>query len=154
MVVCDSPCVVGRIVILRRRGGEVMVYIKSGLKGLKGGQKSHYLRLHRTEILNYAREHGEVAARNRYNIKRDMVWERLVNRPSRHPEKFSKVDRAILRVEIAEEAVRELRADVSDLKTEYSRFVELVADQVKTSLLVALVQSQIKAQTERLKLSG
>ena len=116
---------------------------------MKGGTKQKWLRLHRDEILAYYDANGEAATRARYNIRKDETWRRLLDPNILQPKtKLTKADRAIARVEIAEEGLRELRGEVKDMKQQFGRFIPYLADEITRKFFVPLMSGKVELPPE------
>lgn len=116
--------------------------------GMSGGEKQLWLRLHRDEVLAFFEAHGEVATRERYNIVKDTTWEHFLKGRQVRVSKLTKADRAIARAEIAEQGLRDVRHEVSELKDSYGRFVPLLADQITDKFFKPLLSGKIELPPE------
>lgn len=119
------------------------------VKGMSGGTKQKWLRLHREEVLAYLEHFGEVATRAKYNIRKQETWDRLLSPNTLQPKtKFTKADKAIMRAEIAEAGLREVRSEVRDLKEQYGRFVPFLADEITRKFFVPLLSGKVELPAE------
>ena len=117
-------------------------------RSLKGGQKDLALRTHRAEILAYFEAHGEVATREWYNIRKNETWQHFLSpREVRH-KMLTKADKAIIRSEIAEEGLREVKREVRDLKEQYGKFVPYLADEITRKFFVPLLSGKVELPKE------
>lgn len=120
-------------------------YMQKIDKSMSGGKKSMYLRNNRPEIMAFFEAHGERATRERYNIKKDDTWRRLLNPATNQPNpRLTKADKAALRAEIAEEGLREVKREVKDLREQYAQFVPLVADELTNKFFKPLLSGKVE----------
>lgn len=117
--------------------------------GMSGGRKNMFLRLNRAEVMAYYEANGEAATRERYNIKKQVTWDHLMNPKARRPNtKLSKADRALLRAEIAEQASRDAKREVQGLKDMYNQFIPHLANQLSEKFFIPLIAGKIELPAE------
>lgn len=117
---------------------------------LSGGKKQHWLRTHRDEVLAYYEAHGEAATRDHFNIVNPIAWRNFLNPGVRGDKgtKLTKADKAIARAEITEEAVKQLRQEIGELRESYSRFVPFLANELTHKFFVPLLAGKIEIPAE------
>lgn len=115
---------------------------------MSGGAKQLWLRLHRDEVMAFFEAHGEAAARERYNIRKDTTWEHFLKGRQVRVAKLTKADKAIARAEIAEQGLRDVKREVRALKDQYGRFVPLLADQITRKFFIPLMSGKVELPPE------
>ena len=115
---------------------------------MSGGKKQHWLRIHRGQILAYFKAHGELATREKYNMKQD-TWNRFMNPSASQPNtNLTKSDKAILRAEISEQGLRDVRKEVKELKENYGKFTDTVSTQLSDKFFKPLLREKIELPPE------
>jgi hypothetical protein len=114
-----------------------MVDIAPGLHGLKGGQKRHWLLLHRDEVLAYASAHGAGPVRERYLIKKDFTWDALL-RGYEPRTVYSKYQQAVDLAKDAMSSSREVRVSNNELRAEISQAITRIGNQSTITINITL----------------
>lgn len=89
--------------------------MRDEVKGLKGGKKQFWLRVHRKEVENYYSAYGPEATMSEFNISADTL-ERFFQRKNGeiNMAKLSEADRWVLT--LSQEGLRELKGRVKNLE--------------------------------------
>lgn len=114
---------------------------------LNGGLKHNWLQVHRAEVLAYLEAHGELAARERFNIRKT-TWDSFIKPKVRQHKPFTTADKAIDKAEITAEGLREVRREVKELKEQYGQFVPLLAEQLTQKFFKPLLAGKIELPPE------
>ena len=117
---------------------KVIAEARPGVSGLSGGPKQKWLREHRQEVMSYYNEHDPDATMKRYNI-RPMTLDNFLREKQIHQDKLSKADKAVIRAEIVEQGLREVRHEVAEMKKQYEEFVPLIANQLTDKFFIPLL---------------
>lgn len=116
--------------------------------GLSGGRKQLWLKQHRVEVMAFYSANGPEATMQQFVMKQDTL-ERFLNPTVRRSNtKLSKADRATIRAQIAEEGLRDVRAEVRELKAMYNQFVPYLADELKEKFFKPLLTGKIELPPE------
>jgi hypothetical protein len=91
--------------------------MREDLKGLKGGLKQHWLRMHRPEVTEFLNKNGRESALVEYNL-RPATLDRFLENIDKYIklDKFSEADRMVLR--LSQEKDRELAGRIRKLEEE------------------------------------
>ena len=110
--------------------------------GMSGGKKAMWLRQNGRLVLDYYNQFGESLTLRQFNLKPSTL-ESLFKREGIGQED-TKYDRAEALAKIAAEGANEARREVRELKSQYSQFTELVAQQLLNNFFVPLLKSVMK----------
>jgi len=113
------------------------------LWNLRGGEKRMWLRQHQEEVLEYLEHHGELATKEKYHLTHDTL-DRVISPEGGYYPRFSRYDELQLKLNITEAGVAELRAEVKELKEQFARFQDSVAEQLKQNFFLPLLQAGIR----------
>lgn len=117
----------------------------SDLSTLNGGAKQLWINQNRKLILDYHLQFGEAATLQQFNMKAGTL-RRILEHERQGTQYASRdeIDRALLRADVTEMGVRELRHEVKELKNEYGRFTESVSSQLVEKFFYPLLQSMVR----------
>lgn len=110
--------------------------------GMSGGKKAMWLRQNGQLVLDYYNQFGESLTLRQFNLKPSTLAS-LFEREGIEQED-TRYDRAEALAKIAIEGSNEARRDVRELKSQYSQFTELVAQQLLNNFFIPLLKSAIK----------
>lgn len=132
-------------VIVKR--GNLYDHIKpcSELGELKGGAKEMWLRQNKEEVMEYYEKNGAEATKRRYTLKPETL-EAMLGNGRRKPfvTPFTKTDKLELELEIANAGVKELRAEVAELKEQFGNFQQAVSEQLTKNFFLPLLQHGVE----------
>lgn len=95
--------------------------------GLSGGKKERWLRLHRTEVLDYYDKHGFEDTRRQYCMKFETLERFIDGCRQVQLTPVTKADTALAQVEILRHDVHELSNKITFMAGQYSEFTGYVA---------------------------
>lgn len=114
------------------------------LEGLIGGPKQMWLRQHRDEVLEFYEKEGAEATRERFHLKQYTLDSLLKDKRKPFAPELTRYDRLELKVNMAQAALEDLRAEVKQLQEAFSLFQESVGEQIKQNFFLPLLQAGIK----------
>jgi hypothetical protein len=114
------------------------------LQGLSGGKKQMWLRQHRDTILEYYEKEGAEATRERFHLKQYTLDSLLKDKRKPFAPELTRYDRLELKVNMAQAALEDLKAEVQQLKEAFSLFQESVGEQIKRNFFMPLLQAGIR----------
>lgn len=118
------------------------------LRGMSGGSKAMWLRLHSEVVISFYKEHGSEATREAFQIKLSDTLESLISSVKpvvpgknwQHPGDLRWDPEYVgLVEERVREDVRELRRQVDELAESYGQFTELVAERISRGFILPLL---------------
>lgn len=115
----------------------------SELANLKGGQKMLWLRQHRQEVLTYHHLHGAAATCRKYHMKSTTLDSFLSFAPDQKRLGVADHEKIEALFAINQEAVREVKLQVNDLKKNYSQFCDIVSTRLSDKFFKPLLQNVI-----------
>lgn len=112
-------------------------------KKLRGGELKLWLNVHRETIIDYHQEFGEYATLSAFNLFPGTL-KNLLNNPPPKKRTFSKVDRALTKIEITDANVASLRREIRELKKQFESFQDDIGSQLVEKFFLPLMQAGLK----------
>lgn len=107
--------------------------MRDEVRGLSGGRKVFWMRVHRQEIIDFYNQHGAFLTMQEFNLRFDTMENFLrdavkVDKQQKSPGQDR--DKLTARMEINEATIRALASQMRRLEKGYGEFVPQVADQI------------------------
>jgi hypothetical protein len=117
------------------------------LRGTSGGRKQMWLKQHRDMVLDFCATFGREATMEQFSMKGDTL-DSLIDSRRQEDLSFKIADRAIVKTEQTDVRVRELSREVGELKASYTRFTEVIGDELANKFFMPLFQLVIQLPEE------
>lgn len=106
-----------------------VVFPYNPLARLKGGEKHKWLREHRQTVLELEAELGREFVKECFCLKEETLEALLQYEPNTPAHRLTKSDRALAKAEINEQAIKDLRKEIKELRGEFATFQESASSQ-------------------------
>lgn len=119
--------------------------MEKDIRDMKSGERQLFYRTHYLEILEYCEEYGFKETITKYGMTENTL-KKMLDRGEytggrRSPNRnMSKTEKLLLRSEINEEAIYNLRKEVKDLKDTFLKFQDEVSSQVASKFFKPLIE--------------
>ena len=114
-----------------------MIELHPGVKGLSGGPKQAWLRMHREEVLDFFHKHGPDDCMQRFNMRQYTLEAFLIPRQMNY-QSMTVADRALYKAEQAIDSYREIRHRLNDMETQLEEIIPMT--QIAYGFLAAVAQ--------------